>query len=264
MTSEAIYPTPSFQLEIPGELITKNSNEIQFHLIENKIILGLAGYARSGKDTLGNLMVERLSFKRISFADTLKKEMNDYMKFPIFNDLQEKGIEILIENIDFENPKTIEIKEMLRPYMIWFGEEMKKLNGVHHWTNKALSQLNAEDKKVVITDVRRKNELLIFKESRNFKEKCFKNRREIGMPFDSPYDTDVYDLNFETLLLFVNQFENTDTDILTAETIVCALENWMFDEIIEVDSRIKELEFQKLHMMNHLKGLIQKYPNYLI
>jgi hypothetical protein len=114
-------------LEIPEQLIIKDSGEIRYELINGKTIIGLCGYARSGKDTLGSLLVERLSFKRISFADTLKKELNEHMKLSVFNDLQEKGFYIDFESVDFENPKKIEIKELLRPYMIWYGEEIKKI-----------------------------------------------------------------------------------------------------------------------------------------
>ena len=251
-------------IEIPGELITQDSKEINYYPLQNKFIIGLCGYSQSGKDTFGKVLVERLSFKRISFADMLKKDLNEYMKIPVFNDLQEKGINIELRNIDFENPSTLEIKEALRPYMIWYGEEMKKINGIHHWTNRALSQIDSNDKKVVITDVRIINELTLFRNSRNYKEKCLQNRRDIKMPKDSPYETDEYDLNFETLCLYVNQLNNKDTDILTKETILTGFEDWLFDDVVEVDSRIQGEEYQRAHMINHVIKLTKKYPNYLI
>jgi hypothetical protein len=251
-------------LEIPEQLIIKDSGEIRYELINGKTIIGLCGYARSGKDTLGSLLVERLSFKRISFADTLKKELNEHMKLSVFNDLQEKGFYIDFESVDFENPKKIEIKELLRPYMIWYGEEIKKINGIHYWTNKAFSQIDKNDKKIVITDVRRLNELDIFKNSRTFIEKRIKNRREISLPEDSPYDIYDYDSDFETLFLYINQLNNSDSDSLTKETIMSSLEKWLFDEIVEIDSRIQNPEFQKRHLINHIQKLIIKYPKYFI
>lgn len=251
-------------LEIPEQLIIKDSGEIRYELINGKTIIGLCGYARSGKDTLGSLLVERLSFKRISFADTLKKELNEHMKLSVFNDLQERGFYIDFESVDFENPKKIEIKELLRPYMIWYGEEIKKINGIHYWTNKAFSQIDKNDKKIVITDVRRLNELDIFKNSRTFIEKRIKNRREISLPEDSPYDIYDYDSDFETLFLYINQLNNSDSDSLTKETIMSSLEKWLFDEIVEIDSRIQNPEFQKRHLINHIQKLIIKYPKYFI
>lgn len=251
-------------LEIPEELITQDSKEIQYHLIQNKTIVGLCGYARSGKDTLGSVLVERLNFRRISFADMLKKDLNEHMKIPVFNDLQEKGINVDFSLIDFENPPTIEIKEILRPYMIWYGEEMKKINGIHHWTNRALSQIEETDNKIVITDVRRVNELTLFRNNRRFTEKRIQNRRNIEMANDSPYDINEYDSPFETLLLFVNQLENRDSDFLTKETIMTAFEDWLFDDIVEIDSRIQTEEFQKAHMIYHVQQLTNKYSKYFI
>ena len=37
------------------------------------MILGLAGYATSGKDTVGRYLVEEHGFTRLAFADTLKR-----------------------------------------------------------------------------------------------------------------------------------------------------------------------------------------------
>lgn len=254
----------SFNLEIPSEVITNDSKEIQYHLIKNKIIIGLCGYSQSGKDSMGKILIERLNFRRISFADMLKKDLNEHMKIPVFNDLQEKGINIDFSLIDFENPPTIEIKEILRPYMIWYGEEMKKINGIHHWTNRALSQIEDTDNKIVITDVRRVNELTLFRNNRRFTEKRIQNRRNIEMANDSPYDINEYDSPFETLLLFVNQLENRDSDFLTKETIMTAFEDWLFDDIVEIDSRIQTEEFQRAHMIYHVQQLTKKYSKYFI
>lgn len=251
-------------LEIPAELITQDSKEIQYNLINNKVIVGLCGYSKSGKDTFGRVLIERLGFKRISFADMLKKDLNEYMKVAVFNDLQEKGINIDFSSVDFEKYSNDEIKEILRPYMIWYGEEMKKINGTHHWTNRALSQIQDQDKKIVLTDVRRPNELTLFRHSRTFIEKRIQNRRNINMPSDSPYDINEYDSNFETLLLYVNQLHNRDTDSLTKETILMAFEDWMFDEVIEIDSRIQNEEYQKAHILYHITQLINKHPTYFI
>jgi hypothetical protein len=134
----------------------------------------------------------------------------------------------------------------------------------HGRTNKAFSQIDKNDKKIVITDVRRLNELDIFKNSRTFIEKRIKNRREISLPEDSPYDIYDYDSDFETLFLYINQLNNSDSDSLTKETIMSSLEKWLFDEIVEIDSRIQNPEFQKRHLINHIQKLIIKYPKYFI
>lgn len=128
-------------IEIPGELLTLGNSEINFDLLKNKTIIGCCGYSQSGKDTIGKLLVEKLGFKRIAFGDALKKELDEYMRPQVFEDLISKGFDINKEDVNFLNPKSSEIKEILRPYMIWFSEIMKEKNGIHHWTNKALLEI---------------------------------------------------------------------------------------------------------------------------
>ncbi len=61
-------------LDIPIELIDNASHEINYDNLDNKVLIGLMGYARSGKDTIAKFLVSRLGFKRLSFADTLKED----------------------------------------------------------------------------------------------------------------------------------------------------------------------------------------------
>lgn len=247
-------------IEIPGELITKNTEQIDYSNLAGKTLCGLTGYSRSGKDTLGKLMVERLGFKRIAFADTLKKDLNEFMRVPIYNDLVNREISIEFEDVNFFKPATSEVKELLRPYVIWFGEEMKRINGIHHWTNRALAQIEPDDKKIVITDVRRENELEIFKSNREFVETRKLNRINVGIEDEEEYESD-----FESILIHVNQFGLKDQDQLTIQTILKAEEEWLIDDTVFVDSRIKnEDDYRHQHMMGHLRNLVRKHPQYFI
>jgi len=253
----------SVNLPIPEHLITRNSREINYSLIHGKSILGLGGYARAGKDSVGQMFSERLGFKRIAFGDMLKQDLNDWMKNQVFEDLQNNGIDIKFSEIDFLNPVNIEIKEILRPYMVWFGEEMKKQNGVHHWTNRAFESIG-DSKKVVITDVRRVNELEIFRNSSQFRKARIENRRSINLPL-GPIDEEVIESDYQSMLFLVNQLNNKDNDALTTDTILTAIEEWLFDDTIYVDSRIPNIEdYQEKHLIEHIRKLSLKYPNFLI
>lgn len=249
-------------LDIPLELIDNASHEINYNNLDDKILIGLMGYARSGKDTIANFLVSRLGFKRISFADTLKEDLNDFFKVQVWEDLNSKGIEIKFENVDFLNPVNSETKEILRPYMIWFGEKMKELNGPHHWTNRAFSKIIETDNKLVITDVRRKNELEIFKNNKEFQKFRNKNREELGLEISSYYEVDA---KFDSLLLYVNQIHNKDEDFLTKETLLMAIEDWLITDTIYIDSRIQNMkDYHKRHVHLQVSNLIKKYPNYFI
>ncbi len=249
-------------LDIPIELIDNASHEINYDNLDNKVLIGLMGYARSGKDTIAKFLVSRLGFKRLSFADTLKEDLNEFFKVQVWEDLQEKEIEIKFEDIDFLNPINSETKEILRPYMIWFGEKMKELNGPHHWTNRAFSKIIESDQKLVITDVRRKNELEIFKNNKEFQRIRKKNREELGLEISSIYEIDA---KFDSVLFYVNQIHNKDEDYLTKETLLSAMEDWLITDTIYIDSRIQNLvDYHKRHVLLQVNDLVKKYPKYFI
>lgn len=256
----------NFNIEIPGELLTSGDSEINFELLKNKTIIGLCGYARSGKDTVGKMMIEKMNFKRISFGDVLKKDLDEHMKSHVLEDLTKKGLEISIEDINFSNPKNAEIKEILRPYMIWFGETMKIKNGIHHWTNRALLEIG-DNKKIVITDVRRVNELELFKYNKEQQRKKLQNIIDAEMPISN---LDFAQKNqtiqeFDSLLIHINQLKLIDGDQKTIDTIRMAQEDWLFDYTVYVDSRIPDREgYRNTYIYNNLLKIIDKYPKYFI
>lgn len=249
-------------LDIPVELVDNASHEINYRNLDNKILIGLMGYARSGKDTIAKSLIDRLGFKRLSFADIMKEDLNEFFKTQVWEDLKNQNINLEFEDIDFLNPKTSEIKETLRPYMIWFGEKMKEINGPHHWTNRAFSKIEECDQKLVITDVRRINELEIFKNNKEFQRIRYNNRLELGLDISSIYEIDA---QFDSLLLFVNQIHNRDEDHLTKHTIIKAMEEWLITDTIFIDSRIQNIgDYHKRHVIIQISNLVKKYPKYFI
>lgn len=94
-------------------------------------ILGLCGYAGSGKDALGKLLVERHGFKRIAFADALKRHC---MARGWDGQKDEKGRRLLQE----------------------VGMEMRDRDP-DFWVSIALDKIDRE--RIVFTDVRFPNEV---------------------------------------------------------------------------------------------------------
>jgi hypothetical protein len=145
---------------------------------------------------------------------------------------------------------------------------MKLTNGVHHWTNKAILEIG-DSKKVVITDVRRLNELDIFMNNKEQRRRRIENiaLAEFSSSFFDFVKENESDINedFESLLIHINQFKLTDNDQRTIETIRVAQENWLFDYTIFMDSRIPDKEEnRKKYINNHLLSLVNKFPNYFI
>lgn len=225
----------NISLNIPKNLIGHKSHDIDFKFLHNKKVVGLAGYSKSGKDTLGKILVDKHGFTRVAFGDVMKRDMNTYFKNEVTVDLYSYGIDMNIDDIDFLNPSTREMKEVLRPYMKWFGQELRRINGEHYWTNRALSEIGENDK-VVITDIRRESEIDIF-----------------------------IDKSLESLLVHVSQYGLTDEDELTLKAIRRAQELWLFRHTILVDSRIPDIEnARKIHIEKHIDDLIEKFPTYFV
>jgi hypothetical protein len=128
------------------------------------------------------------------------------------------------------------MKKIIRPYVIWYGEKLRTINGKFCWINKAFSEDAKDMDKIVLSDVRRLAELDVFKDSNEFKKRTRKSAMESGT---LKLDGEIIETNnYGTLLFEVSQFGLTDSDNLTLETIRYAHENWMVDDVFYVDSRL--------------------------
>jgi hypothetical protein len=87
-------------------------------MINNDIkVIGIGGYAKSGKDTFVSIaknILQRNGYKpyRVAFADTLKREVVDMLKNNSFT-------------IDMSN-LTPEEKETIRPLLVWWGCQRRR------------------------------------------------------------------------------------------------------------------------------------------
>lgn len=111
-------------------------------------IIGIAGNARSGKDTLGEnfesiLADNGIKAKRYSFAHELKSSVDDFL-------IRELGISAFTEDS--------EEKEIIRPFLVFWGTDvMRKIND-NIWVEKLESTLY-DNHVSIITDLRFLNEL---------------------------------------------------------------------------------------------------------
>ncbi len=97
-------------------------------------ILGICGYATSGKDEFAKGLVAR-GFTRVAFADSLKQEVSRHMG-------------ITIERLEAE-------KILWRPLLVEYGRGKRRIDP-GHWIAQAAANLPASD--IVVTDVRYLNE----------------------------------------------------------------------------------------------------------
>lgn len=113
--------------------------------MNKKIILGLAGKARSGKDTLCQIFLQELhrrgfTAKRIALADALKQEINPYL-------ISKYGIDIL--------NCTAEEKEKVRPELIELGRERRLGSEGTFWTNIVTQEIEKSPEQIfIVPDIR--------------------------------------------------------------------------------------------------------------
>lgn len=110
-------------------------------------IIGIAGPARSGKDTLCNQFLEifqemNIKAKRSALADQLKLESKDF----IFNTL---GIDVFTE-------KTEE-KNIIRPFLVTWGTHVRRKLDPDIWIKKIQDSIE-ENSILIVPDIRFKNE----------------------------------------------------------------------------------------------------------
>jgi hypothetical protein len=120
------------------------------------MIIGLSGYAQSGKDTVANILVEKHGYTRVAFADPIRKLL--YEMDPLVphedNEISYR-LQDLVDSYGWDKAK-VEFPEVRR-LLQELGVGARKLFGDTFWINEALFDV-APDDKVVVSDVRFENE----------------------------------------------------------------------------------------------------------
>ena len=121
------------------------------------MIIGLSGYAQTGKDTVAQHLVEQYGFTRIAFADPIREAL--YALDPILHDYPAiPGIRLswIVDKSGWESVKkeSAEARRMLQR----LGTEVARNQwSPNFWVDLAM-QKASKFGKVVITDVRFPNE----------------------------------------------------------------------------------------------------------
>jgi hypothetical protein len=115
------------------------------------MIIGLAGFAGSGKDTVAKILMEEWNYKRFAFADKIKEVLYDVN--PIVT--ENLRVKDLVDKHGWDVAKTeyIEIRQLLQD----LGSSGRNHFGKLHWAHQVFKELNLLSK-AVITDVRFWNE----------------------------------------------------------------------------------------------------------
>lgn len=246
----------NFDIKIPSNLIYKDKyTHLNLKLLENKIIIGCIGYARSGKDTIAKKFIDDYGYHRVAFADNIKIDMNKYFRESVYKYLlevsekelivhQDVEMGLLLEDnrvltldmIDFQT-EDIPVKKRLRPFIIWYGEKLREVNGEYYWINKAMEIDAAGHNNIILSDVRRIKELDIFMQSNAFKRRSELGFAAAGVPGGF---TNTKLKSYSSLLFHVSQLGLQDKDVLTHDCVRVAQENWLFDHTFYIDPRLPD------------------------
>ena len=116
------------------------------------MIIGLSGYAQSGKDTVAGFL-KNFGYTRVAFADPMRTAL--YSLNPLVSgDLR---LAELVDQIGWDGAKTAypEIRRLLQV----FGTEVGRNQwGSNFWVDLAMTQMDWLEKDYVVTDVRFPNE----------------------------------------------------------------------------------------------------------
>lgn len=124
------------------------------------ILLGLSGYARTGKDTVAHILQDQHGFERKSFAAALKDvaERIDPMTF-----VESEGTPgfLLDDLVDFGGwEKAKDNNSEVRRFLQNLGKAVRDVIGEDTWVNAAFRGMDYSDgKRYVFSDVRFPNEM---------------------------------------------------------------------------------------------------------
>lgn len=112
------------------------------------MIIGLSGYAQSGKDTVAKYLLEKYNYKRVAFADNIRSFLYDIN--PRIGGIR---LQELVDRDGWDTAKVIpEVRRLLQDV----GVSARTHFGESFWVDQAMRKIITTD--VVITDVRFKNE----------------------------------------------------------------------------------------------------------
>jgi hypothetical protein len=158
------------------------------------MIIGLSGYARSGKDTVAGMLMGIHGYERVAFADTIRNLLFAMDPLVMHGDMPFR-LQDIVESKGWETAKTEypEVRRLLQD----LGVGGRHLLDDSIWINSALKNFGHADK-VVVTDVRFKNEAARIK---NMGGQVWRiNRINVGPANDHISEIDLNDWAFDGVI----------------------------------------------------------------
>lgn len=119
------------------------------------MLIGLSGYARSGKDSVANILVKNYGYERRAFADKLRDVL--YKLNPIVSP-SDRRLQDVIDELGWEGSKKSEYNDEIRTLLQRLGTEAgRQTLWDSIWVDAAMHDVGPKDK-IAFADVRFPNE----------------------------------------------------------------------------------------------------------
>jgi hypothetical protein len=127
------------------------------------MIIGLTGYAQSGKDTVANILVNNYGYTRIAFADKIREFL--YETNPMYDSIVGEPLFVKAK-VDRDGWEEAKKSPHIRRLLQTSGVAARKVFGENFWVQQALKDVHFEGN-YVINDVLFTNEADIIKKYEN-------------------------------------------------------------------------------------------------
>src|SRR5690606_16192694 len=130
------------------------------------MLIGLAGYAGAGKDTVGKILIEEHGFRRIAFADNVKRLALAVDPMICDIDTFSDGVDVPLSwVVEREGWDTAKRSPQVRELLQRIGQGVREVLHEEAWIDAALNDYSPYGQHTVITDVRYPNELTVIQEN---------------------------------------------------------------------------------------------------
>jgi hypothetical protein len=151
------------------------------------MMLGLAGFARSGKDTVAQYLVEKHGFVQMAFADPMREALRRLDPFITVGEMNHVSLSSAVEGMGWEEVKRL--SPDVRGLLQRMGTEVgRNMFGEDFWVDYAIGQSWKHDN-VVFSDVRFQNEAYLIE--RNWGHNWRINRPGVAAANDHPSEHDL-------------------------------------------------------------------------
>jgi hypothetical protein len=120
------------------------------------MIIGLSGYAQTGKDTVANYLISNYGYRRVAFADPIRRSLYILNPMVSVGEFGSVHLQQAVDGMGWEEVKRIspETRRLLQVMGTEVGREMFSDD---FWVSQAMRGVSKFDK-IVFTDVRYPNE----------------------------------------------------------------------------------------------------------